>query len=271
MFAAVGACTMAIQNSIMAIAYCIVRDGQKMFYENTNSTLDFVLQQVDSTVENLQNVSGYLTTAKNVGVNYVFLPRQLLTNIDNVNGMIKTAANTLESATKNNTDDIFHYLDVVLRVVYVVALVIYVLVYLGVSNCIIYGPELFNILLGLLQLDFHFHEFISEWHIYRSPQAYVNYECCLTPSLYEEVSRAVNVSYGLHHYGPFLSDLVDCTFLRDTFTTIYDRHCPGLREVSQSVYTGLVMLSTGLSLTMIFWVPINQDVRRTCQVRSGIR
>ncbi|GER44098.1 disease resistance protein [Striga asiatica] len=101
------------------------------FHENAKSTLDFVLQQADSTIEILQNVSGYLTAAKNVGISHVFLPRQLQTNIDNVNGMITTSANTLESATKKNKDNIFRYLDAVRLVLVVVLSVMLFLVYLG--------------------------------------------------------------------------------------------------------------------------------------------
>ncbi|KAI3951634.1 hypothetical protein MKW92_048628 [Papaver armeniacum] len=42
----------------------------------------------------------------------------------------------------------------------------------------------------------------------------------ITPKFYTQMSAAVNVSYGLYTYGPFLVDLEDCTFVRDTFSTI---------------------------------------------------
>lgn len=65
---------------------------------------------------------------------------------------------------------------------------------------------------------------------------------------------AVNVSYGLYHYGPFLADLQDCTFVRQTFTVISDDHCPGLRKYSKWIYIGLVMVSVAVMMSLIFWV-----------------
>ncbi|CAA0827351.1 Unknown protein [Striga hermonthica] len=307
--------------------------------------------------------SSCLVATKNVGVNHIFLPRQLQTDIDNVNGMITTAATTLERTTKNNKDDISRYLDVVRRVLIAVALVMLFLNN-GGSIVSIIGPHFliyFLVFFSWIFIAFTFfmsgiflalhnatgdtcaamHEWVDnptahtaldqiipcmdpatsqearsqsrevtiqmvqlvngiianvsnrkfpnaaqmaplfcnpynpdrtykrmcpagEVDLNNATQlkmAYINYECCLTPSLYDVVSRAVNLSYGLHHYGPFLSDLADCTFLRDTFTTIYDRHCPGLREDSQWVYIGLFILSTGLFLSMLSWVPVVREIR----------
>lgn len=76
----------------------------------------------------------------------------------------------------------------------------------------------------------------------------------LTPSMYDQMSVAVNVSYGVYHYGPFLTNLVDCTFVRDTFTAIHKDHCPDLRRYSKWVYIGLVMVSAADMLSLIFWV-----------------
>lgn len=72
-----------------------------------------MLGQADSTVDNLTSFSNYLTTAKTVGVDQVFLPKDVQNNIDSVNRLVTSAANTLDSATKDNKDDIFHYLDTV--------------------------------------------------------------------------------------------------------------------------------------------------------------
>ncbi|GER44099.1 cardiolipin synthase [Striga asiatica] len=373
------------------IGSAVLYTGQGKFHESTKSTLDFVLQQADSTVENLQNVSGYLTAAKNVRVNHVFLPRQVQTNIDNVNGMITTAANTLESATKNNKDDIFRYLDAVSLVLIVVAAVmlgldllgfllsitglqflVYFLVFFGwilvaitfflcgiflvlhnatgdtcvamhewvdnptahtaldriipcvdpttsqearsqskevtiqmvqLVNGIITnvsnrnfppnsGPLYYNQSGPLVPLLCNPYNLCpaGEVDLNNATQVYRNYECrvsqsniCttvgrLTPSLYDEVGRALNVSYGLYHYGPFLSDLADCTFVRDTFTAIYERHCPGLRRYSQWVYIGLVMVSTAVLLSLIFWVVYARERRHRKytklvdgHVSSGVR
>ncbi|GAB2261770.1 hypothetical protein Droror1_Dr00002767 [Drosera rotundifolia] len=76
----------------------------------------------------------------------------------------------------------------------------------------------------------------------------------LTPKYYSQVAAAVNVSYGLYNYGPFLIDLQDCTFARQTFTDIYQNHCPGLRRFSKWVYVGLFTVSMSVMLSLLFWV-----------------
>ncbi|GAV73914.1 hypothetical protein CFOL_v3_17397 [Cephalotus follicularis] len=76
----------------------------------------------------------------------------------------------------------------------------------------------------------------------------------LTPNLYSQMTAAVNVSYGLYRYGPFLIDLVDCTFVRNTFTDISNDHCPGLRRYTEWIYIGLVLVSGAVMLSLIFWV-----------------
>ncbi|KAK7281458.1 hypothetical protein RIF29_09476 [Crotalaria pallida] len=76
----------------------------------------------------------------------------------------------------------------------------------------------------------------------------------MTPTIYGQMEAAVNISYGLYHYGPFLVDLQDCTFVRKTFTDISNTYCPGLRRYSQWIYIGLVLVSAAVMLSLIFWV-----------------
>lgn len=76
----------------------------------------------------------------------------------------------------------------------------------------------------------------------------------LTPIFYDQMEAAVNVTYGLYRYGPFLVDLQDCTFVRDTFSNISNRNCPSLRKHSSWIYIGLVMVSAAVMLSLIFWV-----------------
>ncbi|GAB4854620.1 hypothetical protein Ancab_023203 [Ancistrocladus abbreviatus] len=76
----------------------------------------------------------------------------------------------------------------------------------------------------------------------------------LTPYFYNQMAAAVNVSYGLYTYGPFLVELEDCTFVRQTFSEIYKDHCPGLGLYSKWVYVGLFMVSASVMLSLIFWV-----------------
>ncbi|CAN1290180.1 hypothetical protein LINPERPRIM_LOCUS20586 [Linum perenne] len=76
----------------------------------------------------------------------------------------------------------------------------------------------------------------------------------LTPTLYSQMSSAVNVSFGLYRYGPFLVELEDCTFVRRTFTDINREYCPDLRKYTQWIYIGLVIVSAAVMLSLIFWV-----------------
>lgn len=76
----------------------------------------------------------------------------------------------------------------------------------------------------------------------------------LTPVFYDQMMTTVNVSYALYHYGPFLVQLGDCTFVRETFSGITEHHCPVLKRYSKLIYVGLVMVSTAVMLSLIFWV-----------------
>ncbi|XP_068643353.1 uncharacterized protein [Aristolochia californica] len=76
----------------------------------------------------------------------------------------------------------------------------------------------------------------------------------VTPSIYNQMKSAVTVSYGLYRYTPFLVELEDCTFVRDTFTTISKQKCPSLRRYTKRIYIGLVMVSVAVMLSLIFWV-----------------
>lgn len=68
------------------------------------------------------------------------------------------------------------------------------------------------------------------------------------------MSAAVNVSSALLSDGPFLVELEDCTFVRETFSNIYQDHCPDLQLYSKWIYVGLVMASTAVMLSLVFWV-----------------
>jgi hypothetical protein len=83
----------------------------------------------------------------------------------------------------------------------------------------------------------------------------------LTPTFYNQMAAAVNLSYGLNRYSPFLVNLEDCTFVRDTFTGISNDHCPGLKRFSRWIYIGLVMVSAAVMLSLIFWVIYGRERR----------
>ncbi|KAK6782132.1 hypothetical protein RDI58_019928 [Solanum bulbocastanum] len=83
----------------------------------------------------------------------------------------------------------------------------------------------------------------------------------LTPIIYGQMAAAVNVSFGLYHYGPFLVDLEDCDFVRQTFGDIYSIYCPGLQRYSKWVYIGLVMVGLAVLLSLTFWVIYGRERR----------
>lgn len=92
----------------------------------------------------------------------------------------------------------------------------------------------------------------------------------LTPSLYGQMMSAVNVSYALYRYGPFLVDLQDCSFVRETFSKVHEVHCPGLRRYSKWIYIGLVMVSSAVMLSLIFWVLYARERRHRVYTKQFI-
>ncbi|KFK39929.1 hypothetical protein AALP_AA3G307800 [Arabis alpina] len=106
----------------------------------------------------------------------------------------------------------------------------------------------------------------GEVHLSNATEVWKNFTCqivtpgtCstqgrLTPKLYTQLAAAVNVSYGLYRYGPFLADLQSCNFVRSTFTDIERDHCPGLKRYTRWIYVGLVLVSTAVMLSLVFWV-----------------
>ncbi|KAL5212135.1 hypothetical protein ABZP36_022982 [Zizania latifolia] len=76
----------------------------------------------------------------------------------------------------------------------------------------------------------------------------------VTPRILGQMAAGVTVSQGLYQYGPFLIQLQDCTFVRDTFTNIHQNYCPGLERYSKWVYVGLVLVSSAVMLSLVFWV-----------------
>ncbi|KAK4395371.1 hypothetical protein Sango_1691400 [Sesamum angolense] len=331
------------------IGSVILYTGQEKFHDSTKSTLDYVLGQADSTVSNLKNVSNYLTAAKKVGVDQVFLPQDVQNNIDkeanshyscgcdacpgfprlpviyfgpavsrvhvsaiwtlvvigwiliaitfilcgiflvlhNVMGDTCVAMNEWVNNPTAHTalDDIIPCVDpataqealsqseeVTFQMVRLVNGII-----ANISNVNLppnARPLYYNQsgpLVPLLCNPYNADKTdrtcaTGEVDLSNATQVWRNYKCqvssnniCttvgrLTPGMYDQMSGAVNVSYGLYHYGPFLTNLVDCTFVRETFTTIHKDHCPDLRRYSRWVYIGLNMVSDAVMLSLILWV-----------------
>ncbi|GLT74975.1 hypothetical protein SLA2020_467350 [Shorea laevis] len=91
----------------------------------------------------------------------------------------------------------------------------------------------------------------------------------LTPSIYSQLTAAVNVSYGLYNYGPFLSSLTDCTYVRQTFGHISQNYCPNLGKYSEWVYSGTVTVSAAVMFSLIFWLSYTTERRRRAHTKKA--
>ncbi|KAI3454228.1 hypothetical protein Pfo_010891 [Paulownia fortunei] len=90
----------------------------------------------------------------------------------------------------------------------------------------------------------------------------------LNPTLYAQMAASINVSYGLYQYSPFLVELEDCTFVRQTFLDIEAIYCPGLRKYSERIYVGLVMVATAVMLSLVFWVIYGRERRHRAYTKE---
>lgn len=84
----------------------------------------------------------------------------------------------------------------------------------------------------------------------------------LTPKIYDQIAAAIQVGFGIYHYGPFLTDLQDCSFVRQTMKDITNNNCPGLEKYSMWVYIELVMVSSTMMLSIIFWAIYTREKRQ---------
>lgn len=70
-----------------------------------------MVYQADSTVDKLRNVSDFLAQAKQVGIDRVFLPVNVQTDIDEAETDINASVATISDKTKENSDNIQDLLD----------------------------------------------------------------------------------------------------------------------------------------------------------------
>ncbi|XP_021757840.1 uncharacterized protein LOC110722847 [Chenopodium quinoa] len=118
--------------TIAAIIGCIfLYTGQQKFHNSTATTLRYVVDQANYTVENLNNVSHYLDEAKNIGVGQMRLPETLQNKISDIQTKMSSAANTLESRTNENSKKIRRVLDFVRLALIILAAVMLLLAFVG--------------------------------------------------------------------------------------------------------------------------------------------
>ncbi|GFQ00438.1 hypothetical protein PHJA_002187800 [Phtheirospermum japonicum] len=374
--------------TIAAIIGCIVLyTGQGKFHNSTMNTLDYVVQQADTTSESLRNVSGYLSAAKQINVDQMFLPSNVQTDIDQIQNKINSSATLLSTKTEDNSKEIKNVIESVRLALIILSAVMLLLTFLGFTfsifglqflvyilvitgwilvtgtfilcgiflllhnvtgdTCVsmnqwVQNPtahtalddvlpcvdnataqetlakskEVTSQLVGLMNMvvtnisNNNFPPNIGPFYYNQSgplmpnlcnpfnadltdracapgevdlnnvTQVWSGYVCqisgngiCvtrgrLTPGIYGQLSAAVNVSYGLYRYGPFLVNLEDCSFVRQTFSKIDETYCPGLRKYSQWIYIGLVMVATAVMLSLVFWVIYGRERRHRVYTKS---
>ncbi|KAL4579331.1 hypothetical protein LXL04_015473 [Taraxacum kok-saghyz] len=92
----------------------------------------------------------------------------------------------------------------------------------------------------------------------------------LTPDFYSQMGGGIRLCNSLYTYGPFLVELRDCSFVRQTFTEISREHCPGLRRYSNWIYIGLLMVSLAVLLSLVFWVIYGRERRHRVYTKTLI-
>ncbi|KAM0872156.1 hypothetical protein ACQ4PT_038904 [Festuca glaucescens] len=90
----------------------------------------------------------------------------------------------------------------------------------------------------------------------------------VTPSMLEQMVGVANVSYGLSRYGPVLTDLADCAFVRRAFQAVGKDHCPGLGMYSEQVYRGLLAVAVAVLLSVLLWVVHLRERRKRSDARE---
>lgn len=94
-----------------SIGCLVLYTGQTKFHRSTVSTLDYLVSQADTTVWKLNNVSQYLSSAKQIGVQNIFLPSNVQTDIDEVDTKITASSSFLDHQSTDAAGDIRDVLD----------------------------------------------------------------------------------------------------------------------------------------------------------------
>ncbi|XWS34524.1 hypothetical protein CRYUN_Cryun21dG0045800 [Craigia yunnanensis] len=105
--------------------------GQDEFHGEVLHTLKYVVNRSDYTVQILKNVTQYLSLAKTINVAQVFLPSDVMTDIDKLNIDLNTAADTLTKKTSENAVKIRRVFNAVRLALITVAAVMLILTLLG--------------------------------------------------------------------------------------------------------------------------------------------
>ena len=94
-----------------SIGCVVLYTAQQRFHKSTTETLEYVVNQADTTVDKLRTVSDFIASAKLIGVDQVFLPSNVQTDIDQIGIRINSSASVVADKTVDNSDDIRDLLD----------------------------------------------------------------------------------------------------------------------------------------------------------------
>ncbi|RYR30519.1 hypothetical protein Ahy_B01g055274 [Arachis hypogaea] len=268
--------------TIAAIGGCLILySGQGKLHESTSQTLHFLVNQAHLTALNLREVSDYFDTTKQVGLaaDLSFLPPDFGDQIDHVKTKLTSASLLLSNKTDHNSHNIQQGLDTMRLALIIVSAVMLSVTFAGFLcsllgiQCLVY----FLVVIGWILvactfilcagfLFLHNCNNLQQVTLQDANAVWKNYTCeasswgrCvsvgrMTPTVYTQLGALVNVTYGLYHYGPFLSDLVDCTFVRETFSAITHNYCPSLSLFTKWIYFGLLLVSVAVMFSLILWI-----------------
>nr|XP_043606201.1 uncharacterized protein LOC122578328 [Erigeron canadensis] len=118
--------------TIVAIVGCVVLyTGQGKFHHSTTKTLEYVVDQANTTAEKLRSLSDDLAAAKKIGVAQVFLPVQVQSDIDEIQVKLNTSSYALSDRTEDNKEDIHRVLNAVRLALIILSAVMLFLTFLG--------------------------------------------------------------------------------------------------------------------------------------------
>ncbi|XP_050224774.1 uncharacterized protein LOC126674369 [Mercurialis annua] len=117
--------------SAAAVGCILLSVGQDKFHGESVRTLRYVVNQSDYTEQTLRNVTEYLSLAKTINVAHVFLPSNVLNDVDRLNVDLVAAADTLKAKTSENAGKIVKAFNAVRSALITVAAVMLILALLG--------------------------------------------------------------------------------------------------------------------------------------------
>ncbi|KAJ4960739.1 hypothetical protein NE237_020649 [Protea cynaroides] len=114
-----------------AVGCILLSVGQDEFHDKVFDMLKYVVNQSEYTVQTLRNVTDFLSLAKSIDVDQVFLPSNVKNEIDTLNADLNNAANTLTKKTSENSGKIRKVFNAIRSALITVAAVMLILTLLG--------------------------------------------------------------------------------------------------------------------------------------------